>query len=916
MSHVFETVTGTSGALAFKFNGQFALKNYTVEIVNGNRLRVVSTSNEMFSLLEADVSEVEINGTVYSDPVAAQFALTTLVHSDAEPVVLTKEQYMQLAEAVQSADRGKILPDTPAPSSGWQPGWYTPGLFDIYAPGTNYPNQNNLKAKKGFITRFLFNGVTWDFVEYEMPKGSQSLRNFANIPSGDFPLVNSGADKVQVVHNESMFQLKDGEPAASSDVPGVSDKWTVVGLAYEKSNIIGKNLANPLKSVVGKYVNWDNGLLADNPSYDAFFEIAIDGDTDYYLNTSLLHFAWMDENKTYISGQNLAGSSSTIKSPINARYFSFSVPTASASVQLEKGITGTVYEPYAVKENITVPNIMVTASNTDFIRKDTFYGKNRFNKSNVINGKFVNAFTGALNDNVNYLASDFCFVKDLSAITLTALIHIAFYTQDKVYISGRDYGGDTINVPDDAVYCRVSLNDNLLDIFQIESGTSKTAYEPFTLPYEGYVIDNLIIDSNGNLPENKCSIITPSLMYWASGRQMNIYFDSAIYPPVADNLSSYLVSVISPRGKFLQNKLRVFPVDDFSYSINVEDKDGLLKTKSLNVSTASVNSGNGQTRKILTIGDSTVNAGETLNEVKTFFDADGMNVTFLGTRNSYVNHEGRGGWTVNDYATAGRVLFKFNYSSGNVSKDSVYSVNGSQYTITEVNVGYFSAQKTSGTNNPTSSGILTKVSGIGDASITYSSFELVDGNPFWNFTTQKFDLEMYLTNTSQTMGNDDWIFFQLAINDLFSAALGNNMSSKIDQMKSQLNSMISEIHSYNPNIRVGIIQTIPPAISQDATGNLLNSGYYNLEYYVKKGLLPWWNELLETYDNTASRNNKVYLVGATSIIDRVNNYPTITEPLDSHNSTQVKVQNNDVHPDVSGYKQIADAYIGIVKYFG
>jgi|GEM_PF-3485365 len=170
MSHIFETVTGTSGALAFKFNGQFALKNYTVEIVNGNRLKVVSTTNEMFSLLEADVSEIEINGTIYSDPTAAQLALTTLVHSDAEPVVLTKEKYMQLAEAVQSADRGKILPDTTEPVGGWQPGWYTPGLFENDNPGTNYPNQNDLKAKKGFITKFLFNGATWDFVEYEMPK--------------------------------------------------------------------------------------------------------------------------------------------------------------------------------------------------------------------------------------------------------------------------------------------------------------------------------------------------------------------------------------------------------------------------------------------------------------------------------------------------------------------------------------------------------------------------------------------------------------------------------------------------------------------------------------------------------------------------------------------------------------------------
>ncbi|MGD1319528.1 hypothetical protein [Chryseobacterium sp. 2R14A] len=174
MSHIFETVTGTEGALSFKFNGQFALKNYNVEIVNGNRLKVTSVNNEMFSLLEADVSEVEINGTIYSDPNAAQLALTSLVYSANEPVVLTKEQYMQLASAIQAADRGKIMPDTPVPSGGWQPGWYTAGLFENENPGTIYPNQNNLKAKEGFITKFLYNGVTWDEVVYKIPKARKN----------------------------------------------------------------------------------------------------------------------------------------------------------------------------------------------------------------------------------------------------------------------------------------------------------------------------------------------------------------------------------------------------------------------------------------------------------------------------------------------------------------------------------------------------------------------------------------------------------------------------------------------------------------------------------------------------------------------------------------------------------------------
>lgn len=177
---------------------------------------------------------------------------------------------------------------------------------------------------------------------------------------------------------------------------------------------------------------------------------------------------------------------------------------------------------------------------------------------------------------------------------------------------------------------------------------------------------------------------------------------------------------------------------------------------------------------------------------------------------------------------------------------------------------------------------------------------------------------MYLTNTNQTLTDNDWVIIQLGINDLFGAALGNefNVEARISQMKSQLSTMISKIHAYNPNIRIGIVQTIPPAISQDATGNLLNSSFYSLEYYVKKGLVRWWDEIIKIYDNSTSRNSRIYILSATVIIDRVNNFPTIVENIDSHNTNQISVQNNDVHPDESGYKQISDVYIGILKCFG
>lgn len=260
MSYIFETVTGNASALAFNFNGQVSIKNYDVEIVNGNRLKVVSTQNEMFSLLEADVSEVEINGTVYSDPLAAQFALKALVSSTNEPVVMTKEMYLQLSAAVQAVDRGKILPDTPVPSGGWLQGWYTPGLFENAEPGTNYPHQNNLKAKKGFITKFLFNGTVWDSVAYEMPQATNSIIRFSD---STFPLVapatpSASNPPIQRTHNNSIWQLADGQTANVGNVPGISAKWVSLG---------SRNLRIYEDLTPGTILNEKEQVISNNVTY-------------------------------------------------------------------------------------------------------------------------------------------------------------------------------------------------------------------------------------------------------------------------------------------------------------------------------------------------------------------------------------------------------------------------------------------------------------------------------------------------------------------------------------------------------------------------------------------------------------------------------------------------------------------------
>lgn len=488
----------------------------------------------------------------------------------------------------------------------------------------------------------------------------------------------------------------------------------------------------------------------------------------------------------------------------------------------------------------------ITQSQTTFAEEILVFGKNRFNKLTVTPNKYVNPSTGELLDNNSYFASDYINVTDLQGkdVVLSYLFHISFYTKKDAtgYISGREYGPANIEVPNSAKYCRFSIADSFpLDIFQFEAGSIATFYENYTFPISKTYIPNLELGFD-NLP----MIAVPSVIYWLVGKQMNIYFESSIFGKIGQKARDFYCSVLSTKGKFLEKKYRVSPTDNFTFKIKAE-KDEKSISKTVNVEAVPTTNGNGITRKILTIGDSTVNAAYTTYKMKQFFDSDVMNIDFIGTLvGNTVHHEGRSGWSFFTYGT--------NYS----------------------------------------------------------------GNPFWNAGTSKFDLSYYLTSTSQTLGANDWVHIQLGINDLFQSALLDetfDVAAKIEQMKVFLTAMITSIHEHNSNIRIGIAITIPPAISQDSTGNGLNSSAYSLEYYVKKGLVKWWEYLLAMYDNETMRNSKIYLVPVNCTIDRENNFPTEIQNIDEINSNQISVQNNDVHPDLAGYEQMSIPYISIVKKF-
>ncbi|WBV60246.1 hypothetical protein PFY12_14555 [Chryseobacterium camelliae] len=95
-------------------------------------------------------------------------------------------------------------------------------------------NPSTIISEDGKLNEAYFDAVHWIKSEIQLPQAKKNIINFSDIPSEDFPLVNVGAEKIQVVHEGVIFQLKDGETSLIEDIPGTSPKWNPVTLTEKQ----------------------------------------------------------------------------------------------------------------------------------------------------------------------------------------------------------------------------------------------------------------------------------------------------------------------------------------------------------------------------------------------------------------------------------------------------------------------------------------------------------------------------------------------------------------------------------------------------------------------------------------------------------------------------------------------------------
>ena len=491
---------------------------------------------------------------------------------------------------------------------------------------------------------------------------------------------------VTLTGNKSLSDLGADPTSIIDDTAGdgnTNKTWSADKLAAVKSDIQqiestehGKNLFNG-EWTEGYFINTANGTLAENSAYKYADYIEVEAEKTYtisaYLNTSYavtgLMYAFYKADKTFISG---ASATATFTTPSNTKYIRFSLNKLLTNGQLEEGSVRTDYEAYTLK-TILAPdmvmsnkvkheiNEMIDEKPLNVSPQDTTFFKpspNLFDPSTEVENELVNQSNGAFSSSTGSNRSGYIEVKPNTPYSFinqgggtNQYIRYAFYKSDKTFISGaygllKDIG--FVVSPSNAKYIAISFPSVNRPFMVAESDTIPAFY-----PYSYTCIDPQYVVAE--LP-NDIIINLPTKVYATEGIELNIYFEN-----LTEDWTKYKWNVDCSVGQQTARGFSITPTSSqagtYDLSITAKAQDGTAKRVNASLIVTASSAGSSASASVLILGDSTTANGTAVSKLNANFADDPMTVTTVGTLGtSPNNHEGRSGWTFDQY---------FNESSGN-----------------------------------------------------------------------------------------------------------------------------------------------------------------------------------------------------------------------------------------------------------
>lgn len=423
--------------------------------------------------------------------------------------------------------------------------------------------------------------------------------------------------------------------------------------------------------------------------------------------------------------------------------------------------------------------------------------------------------------------------------------------------------------------------------------------------------------SAGKIDQYEPRINVPNQLYAVVGTEMSIYYDGVILG-LDRGLESPLnvnVEVLCDVGQMQERRFRILPiasnVGTYPLTIRVWDFNGeIIQEKAVTLNVLAAAAPSAPNKNIIVIGDSLTADGTIATQVRDNFVAIGSNTpNFVGSVGAApVQHEGRGGWEFEDFATQGSSYWRLDVTALVTPPvvGTVYAATGGNVRVAEVNIdgtntGYIKVLRHSGTGTPPlPSGSLTKVSGVGQDPLPYTNGALEPANPFWNTATSQLDLANYKSNYGIS-GNIDLISMQLGINDNERYRYGTE--AEIDAIVAHAQTFVDFIIAQEPTCKLMINLTTTDCNTKDAFAS--NYGATQPKEFHRRNVWRLREKLIESFDQGAYNVN--VFINFISI-DRYYGYPrtTSTSWLYSGYGVSYEYHSNARHPNSEGYQEIGN----------
>lgn len=446
-----------------------------------------------------------------------------------------------------------------------------------------------------------------------------------------------------------------------------------------------------------------------------------------------------------------------------------------------------------------------------------------------------------------------------------------------------------------------------------------TAANPAAFLEAGFQLLLDVVGTSSNTTTYVPTLVVPPKIYALEGLESHVYPEHTL----VEDYHLYEHDVTCTKGIHKKRGWVWTPsasdvAGNYALTLAVHDKQKAtqLATATSTIVLANKNAYSGLTKNVSIIGDSIIYAGVISQRLLDIAVSDVMDVNLIGTRGTGPNfHEGRGGYTISDYTTAGRTYQKFTVSGVTTTpaiNSATYTYNGATFLVQETaltgGAGTITCSLSSG-SAPTagSSGTLTKLNAsAGDATIAFSNVQPVSGNPFWFGGTLNY--ASYLSTNS--LATPDYVLIQLGINDTFNMTSDAAVEAFTTTAFPSLDLLINSIKVAAPSAKIGICAPQSYA-DQDAFGyNYQNN---QTAWRAKRNIVTYNKMLYAYYQGKEAQN--IYVVGGGVNVDTENNYPVSSAgvPVNSHNTKLEYPQVNGVHPADSGYKQIGDVFYAFLK---